>query len=131
MARFSIDGKFYGKTKPFNTAKGTKGFSFTVGEFNYYNRTVDYYKITAYGKTAELVERGYVDKETVSVHGKITFFRWKGEDGKPNDKIQFIAEDVFLSGMIMRKNLEGYKDEPGPQEPSKEGGEDDDEDLPF
>ncbi len=79
-----------------HTNSGKAVASFTVAIDNGYgeNKTTDFINCTAWGKTAEFVEKYFSKGRMIIVTGRLQSRSWEGQDGKKNYAVEVVAAEV-------------------------------------
>ena len=60
-------------------------------------KETDFFNVTAWGHTAEFVERNFTKGQPIALDGRLQLDRWN-EDEKPRYAVQVIAESVHFAG---------------------------------
>ena len=133
MSVVSIPGRLYGEPKTNidpdtgKTSDGKTAFAkFTVGEYNYRMKNVNFFDVVTFGKTAEIALKFFARNRAVVVEGNLDIDKWTTKEGKEVKSIQVIAHRVIY---LTDGDMQIEKEEP-PVEPA-EDDEDDDGVLPF
>lgn len=77
--------------------KGTKIAVFTLAVYDTYQKTNDFHRITAFGKTAEIVAERCRPGDQIGVQGRIKDYRYTSKkDGNERFEKSFIMEKLTL-----------------------------------
>ena len=142
MSTVSLPGRCYGEPRTnieADTNKSPEGkvsyMTFTVGEYDFKKRGVNFYDCIAFGKTAELVHRFWAKNRSAVVEGNLDVEEIVTHDDRKIKKIRIVAHRViFLTDGDQQiekdKPVEVKKEEPVFEAPTDEAPEREDN-LPF
>jgi single-strand DNA-binding protein len=105
MCKVSLIGNCGRDPETRYTQTGTKTVNFSVAVNDRrrqadgsYQESVEWYRVTTFGRLAEICEQ-YVSKgRTVYVDGRLRLDRWTGQDGQARATLDVVASDVVLMG---------------------------------
>lgn len=103
MSTVALPGRLYGEpvtnidpeTGEVNSGK-TAVFDFTVGEYDFRKRSVNFYKCVAFGRTAETVARYWAKNRSVVVEGNLDVNEFSMPDGAKRKQVRIIAHRVLF-----------------------------------
>ena len=80
------------------TADGKALASFSVAVDSYKKDNADFFEVTVWGKTAEVISKYLVKGKQIGLSGRLKQDRWQDTDGKQRSKITIVAENIQLLG---------------------------------
>lgn len=91
--------------------------------------TADFFQITAWGKTAEFVQKYFTKGQQVLVEGNLRNNSWTDKDGNKRYRDDIHAEKVYFADS--KKSNDNSNDNKTYTEPAPYQFSENDEDLPF
>ena len=84
---------------------GKKVANLTLATNDYYNNdkgekveNTEWHKVSAWGKTAEIIEKYVVKGKEIAVEGKLTHRSYEDKDGTKRYVTEVVANDILLLG---------------------------------
>lgn len=88
--------------------------------------TTHWFDVTAWGKTAELVEQYLQKGQRVGISGKLAQDTWETEEGQKRSRVKIVMQTLtFLDGAASKE------DKPPKQDKNNKPPAQDDDDIPF
>ncbi|RAR72626.1 single-stranded DNA-binding protein [Flavobacterium aciduliphilum] len=88
-----------------NLEKGKKVANFTIATHEVYYREngdkveqTEWHKVTAWGKTAEIVEKFVTKGKEIAIEGKLTHRSYDDKDGNKRYVTEIVANELLLIG---------------------------------
>lgn len=100
MNKFQFLGRLTKEVETRSTTTGTVVASFDIAVNRRYNNEqvkADFFKITAFGKTAEFVSKYFQKGRQVLVEGRVQNRTWEDEHGTKRYATDYIAEQVYFA----------------------------------
>lgn len=100
MNKFQFMGRLTKEVETRSTTTGTVVATFDIAVNRRYNNEqvkADFFKITAFGKTAEFVSKYFQKGRQVLVEGRVQNRTWEDEHGTKRYATDYIAEQVYFA----------------------------------